>query len=118
MEGTTDPQTNEPPSVQAIPTEGQNQWPLHVFAITYELRGVYEGTIHEAPASAVTTRAVRRRSPVKDDLERQENYSSYDVELPQFPDLEKEANAARQTTKALARGNDTLDDLEEPKCHS
>ena len=65
--------------------EGQNhQWSPHANAITYELRGVYEGTIHEEPALAVTTRAMRGSALEEDELEGQKNYSSDDVKRPHF----------------------------------
>lgn len=114
MESITEPQTNEPPPAQATSTEGQNQWPPHANAITYELRGVYEGAIHEAHALAVTTRAMRGNVPVENELDGQEEYSSDDEEPPHFPDLEKIASVARQATKALAKENEILDDMEGP----
>ena len=104
MENTTEPQTNEPPTIQAMPTEGPNQWPPHANVITYEIREVYEGTTHEALVLAVTTRAMRGNAQVENALEGQEEYSSDDVEPPHLPNLEKVASAARQAAKALGRG--------------
>ena len=97
-----------------MPTEGQNQWPPHANAITYELRGVYEGTTHEEHALAVSTKAMRGSAPAEDELEGHENYSSDDVEPPHFPDLKKVANATRHVTKALAKDNEILDDMGGP----
>lgn len=110
MEGNADPHANEPSTSQAMPMEGpSHHWSPHANAITYELRGVYEGTTHEEPALAVTTRAMKGSAPAEEELEGQENYSSDDVERPQFQDLEKVANAARQATKAWAQENEILD---------
>lgn len=95
MEGNIEPHANKPSTSQTMPTEGQNQWS--------PLRGVYEGITKEKPALAVTTRAMRGSAPPEDEPERQENYSLNDVEPPHYPSLEKMANAARQTTRALAR---------------
>ena len=39
-----------------------------------------------------------------------ENYSSDDVELPQFQELKKVANVARQAPRTVARENKILDD--------
>ena len=55
---------------------------------------------------------MRDNTLVENELEAEDEYSSYDVEPPHFPNLEKVANAARQTTKALARENEILDDME------
>ena len=112
IESTMEPQVNEPPTVQAMPAECQNQWSPHANAITYELKGVYEGTTHEAPALAVTTRAMRVNTLAVNELEGQNEYSSVVVEPPHFPDLKKVANAARQATKVSARKNEILDDRE------
>ena len=60
------------------------------------------GTIGEEPAMAVTTRAMRGSAPIEDELDGQENYSSDDVERPQFHELEKVASAARQATRGIA----------------
>ena len=53
---------------------------------------------------------MRGSALAEDELEGQENYSSDDVEGPQFQDLEKVANTGRHATKALARENEILDD--------
>ena len=66
-----------------MPMECQNQqWSPNANAITYQLRELYDGTVGEEPAMAVTTRAMRGRAPVEDELDRPENYSSDDVEQP------------------------------------
>ena len=101
---------NEPSTSQAMPTECQNQqWSPNVNAITYQLRELYDGTIGEEPAMAVTTRAMRGSAPIEDKLDEHENYSSDDVEQPQFQELEKVASAARHATRAIERENEILD---------
>ena len=111
MEGNAEPQVNEPSTCQAMPMDCQNQhWSPNANAITYQLRGVYDGTTCKEPAMAVTTRAMRGSAPREDELDGQENHSSHDVVRPQFQELEKVANTARQATRAVARENDILDD--------
>ena len=91
--------------------ECQNpQWSPNANAITYQLRGMYEGTTCDEPALVVTTRAMRGNALTEDELDGQENYSSDDVERPQFQELEKVANAARHAMRAVARENEILDD--------
>ena len=95
MEGNAEPQVNEPSTSQAMPMDCQNQqWSPNANAITYQLRGVYDGTTCKEPAMAVTTRAMRDSAPSEDELDGQENYSSDDVVRPQFQELEKVANTA------------------------
>ena len=80
MEGNTGPQANEPSTSQGMPMECQNQqWSLNANAITYQLRGVYDGNTCEEPTMAVTTRAMRGSAPMGDELDGQDNYSSDDV---------------------------------------
>ena len=114
MECATEPQVNEPPPVQPMLAEGHNPWPPQVNSITYELRSLDGEVVHEAPALAVTTRAMRGNAPIENELDGQGDYSSDDVERPQFQELEKVASAARQATKALVRENEVLDDVEGP----
>ena len=45
--------------------EEQSQWPPHTNAITYELRSLDGAVTHEAPALAVTTRAMREKTPLE-----------------------------------------------------
>ena len=67
---------------------------------------------------AVTTRAMRGNAPIGDELGGHENYSSDDVERPQFHELGKVASTARQTTRRVARENEILDeDREQPVIH-
>ena len=81
MEGNTEPQTIKPSTSEAMPMECQNQhWSPNTSAITYQLRGVYEGTICKEPVLAVTIRAIRNSAPAEDELDGQENHSSDDVE--------------------------------------
>ena len=93
-----------------MPTKGLNQWPPNVNAITYELREVYKGTTHEAPAIAITTKAMR--SNVQVDAHKE--YSLDDMEPLHLPNLEKVASATRKITKALTRENEILNDGEGP----
>ena len=80
MEGNAEPQANEPLTSQSMPMECQNQQGSpNANTITYQLREVYDGTIGEEPAMAVTTRAMRGSAPMEDKLEGQENYLSDDV---------------------------------------
>ena len=66
MEGNAEPQTNDPSTSQAMPMECRNQqWTSNANAITYELRGGYEGTTCEELAMAVTTRAMRGSAPAE-----------------------------------------------------
>ena len=75
-------------------TECQNQqWLPNVNAITYQLKELYDGTLGEEPAMAVTTRAMRGSAPIEDKLDEPANYSSDDVEQLQFQELEKVASA-------------------------
>ena len=48
---------------QVAPTYGQCQWPLHANSITYELKSLEGEVVHEAPALAVTTKAMRGNMP-------------------------------------------------------
>ena len=106
-----EPRANETSTRQAMPMECQTQqWSPNTNAITYRLRGVYEGTTCEEPALAVTTRPTRGSAPTKNELDGQENYSSHNVERPQFQELEKVANAVRHAIRAVARDNENLDD--------
>ena len=119
MEGNAGPQSNEPSTSQSILTECQNQqWFPNANAITYQLRELYDGTIGEEPAMAVTTRAMRGNAPIGDELGGHENSSSDDVERPQFHELGKVASAARQATRGVARENEILDEeREQPVIH-
>ena len=57
--------------------EEQGQWPPHINAITYELKGLGDEVTHEAPAlDAVTTRARKGKAPLEVGVEGQEEYSS------------------------------------------
>ena len=56
--------------------EEQSQWPPHTNTITYELRSLDGEVIHEAPAMAVTTRAMREKTSLEVGIEGQEEYSS------------------------------------------
>ena len=102
MEGNAGTPANNPSTSQSMPMECQNQqWSPSVNAITYQLREVNGGASGEKPEMAVTTRAMRGSAPIEDELDGQDNYSSDDVEQPQFQELEKVASAARQATRAI-----------------
>lgn len=86
MDGITESQANESFPLQVTAREEQNRWPPHANAINYELRSVDDGATHEAPALAVTTRAMRGNIQVEKDVEGQEEYSS--DEGPHLSDFE------------------------------
>ena len=75
MDGTVEPQLVEFFVPQAPPEEEQSQWPPTANVITYELRSLDEETTHEAPALAVTTRAMRGNVQPDDEVEEQEEHS-------------------------------------------
>ena len=77
--------------------EDQGQWPLHTNAITYELRSLDDEVSHEAPALAVTTRAMRGETPLEVGVEDQEEYSS--DEGPNLFELDRVAKVARRATR-------------------
>ena len=119
MEGNAGNQVNEPSTSQSVPTECQNQqWSPNVNAITYQLKELYDGAFGEEPAMAVTTRAMRGTAPIEDAVDEQADYSSDDVERPQFDELGKVASTARQAIRAVARENQILDEeREQPVIH-
>ena len=45
--------------------EEQGQWLLYTNATTYELKSLNDEVIHEAPALAVSTRAMRGKTPLE-----------------------------------------------------
>ena len=65
--------------------------------------------MHEAPALAVTTRAMRGNIQAEKDVQGQEKYSS---EGPHLSKLERVARTAKGATKALERENEILCDRE------
>ena len=113
MEGNAGTPANELSTSQSMPIECQNQqWSPSVNVITYQLREVNDGAGGEEPAMAVTTIAMMDSASLEDELDRQENYSSDDVEQPQFQELEKVASATRRATRAIERQNEILDNGE------
>ena len=72
MDGTADTHPDEFFILQVPPREEQNQWRPNANVITYELRRLDDGTTCEAPALAVTTRAMRNNLQVEKDVEGQE----------------------------------------------
>ena len=69
MDGTADTHRNESFVLQIPPGEEQNQWPPNANVITYELRRLDDGPTCEAPALAVTTRAMRGNLQAEKDME-------------------------------------------------
>ena len=94
MDSSTIPLASEVFPTQVASTEGQGQWPPHANSITYELRSFEGEVVHEAPALAVTTRAMKDNMPVEIEAE--------------------EENEARKATKALERKNEILQDRKRP----
>ena len=110
MDSSTIPIALEVFPTQVAPTDGQGQWPLLANSITYELRSLEGEVVYEAPALAVTTRAMRGNMPIEVEVEEEEENSLGDV--PYFSDLENVDREARKTTKALERENEILQDKE------
>ena len=54
--------------------EELGQWSPHTNTIIFELKSLGNEVIHEAPALAVTTRAMRRKTPLEVGEEGQEEY--------------------------------------------
>lgn len=72
MDVPTDSHHDESFLLQLAHGEKQNQWPSNANVITYELRGLDEGAKQEAPALAVTTRAMRGNLQAEKQMEGQE----------------------------------------------
>lgn len=106
MNGTINPHPDESFRLQVTFGEEQNQWPPNANAITYELRSLDDGATHEAPALAITTRAMRGNIQAEKDVEGQEEYFS--DEAPRLTDLERVIRTTRRTTKVLERENNIL----------
>ena len=71
MDGITEPHYDESIPFQMGIGDEHDQWPPHTNAITYDLRSLNDGVIHEAPALAVTTRAMRGNIQAEKDVEGQ-----------------------------------------------
>ena len=108
----TDPHLGEEALPQVAQGEEQNQWPPNANVITYELRGFDEEWRPQAPAFAVTTRAMRSNLQAEREMEGQEECSS--DEASHFLDLEGIARTAWRTTEALERENVIIQDRERP----
>ena len=80
-------------------SNGQGQCSPHANSISYELEGLKEEIVHEAPALAVTTRAMRGNAPLE--VEKEEEAENPLGEIPYFLDFENVARKARKTTNAL-----------------
>ena len=92
--------------------EEQGQWPPHTNAITYELRSLDDEVIHEAPILAVTTRAMRGKTPLEVGVEGQEEY--FLDEDPNLSELDRVARVARRATRELQKENVILHDRDRP----
>ena len=92
--------------------EEQGQWPPHSNAITYELRSLDDEVIHKASALAITTRAIREKTPLDVGVDGQEEYSS--DEGPSLSELDRVAKVARKATRELEKEKVILRDMERP----
>ena len=92
-----------------VSTNGQSQCPPHANSISYELKGLKEEVVHEAPALAVTTKAMRGNAPLEVDEEEEEENSL--EEISYFSDLENVIREARKATKALERENEIVHEM-------
>lgn len=69
VDGVTEPHQDESIAYQMGVGEEQGQWSPHTNVITYELRSLNGEVTHEAPALAVTTRAMRGNVQAEKDVE-------------------------------------------------
>ena len=92
--------------------EKQSQWSPHTNIITYEFRNIDGEVVHEAPALAVTTKAMRENTPLEVGVEGQEEYSS--DEGLNLSELDKVACVARRVTKEIEKENMIFHDRERP----
>ena len=90
----------------------QSQWPPHTNAITYELRSLGDEVIHEAPVLAISTRAIRAKTPLEAGVEGQEEYSL--DEGPNLFELDRVARVTRRATMELKEENAILYEREKP----
>ncbi|OAE28667.1 hypothetical protein AXG93_2865s1090 [Marchantia polymorpha subsp. ruderalis] len=100
------------PPVQHQVEQGQNQWPPHANLITYKLKNSDDVIMHEAPALAVTTRAMHRKMQTEKNEDEQGETSS--EEPPHLSDLERVARRARRITRAEEKRDEVLHDAEVP----
>jgi hypothetical protein len=112
MDGVTEPHHDESIAFQMGVGEEQGQWSPHANTITYELRSSNGEVTHEAPALAVTTRAMRGNIEVEKDVVGHEEYSS--DEGPNLSDLDRVARVARRATRELEKENEIVQDRERP----
>ena len=112
MDGVVESHHDDTLPLQMEIGEDQCQWPPHTNAITYELRSLDDEDTHEAPALAVTTRAMRGKTPLEIGVEGQEEYSS--DEGPNLSELDRVARLARRATRELENKNMILYDRERP----
>ena len=110
MDVSTIPVALEVSPTQVNFTDGQGQCPPHANSISYELRSLEGEVVHEAPALAVTTRAMRGNVPIE--VEEEEDEENPLGEVPYFSDLENVAREARKTTKVLERKNEIVHNRE------
>ena len=112
MDGITEPHHDESIPFQMSVGDEQGQWPPHTNVITYELRSLDDEVLHEAPALAVTTRAMRGKTPLEVGVEGQEEGSS--EEGPNLSELDRVARVARRATRESEKENVILHDREGP----
>ena len=108
MDVSTNPVAFEVSPTQVTSTDGQVQCPPHANSISYELRSLEREVVHEAPALAVTTRAMRGNVPIEVEAEEDEENPLGDVLY--FSELDDVAREASKATKALERENEIADD--------
>ena len=84
MDSSTIPVALEVSPTQLAPTDGQGQWPPHANSITYELRSLEGEVVHEAPALAIITRAMRGNMPIEVEVEEEVQVLAFSLCLPAF----------------------------------
>jgi hypothetical protein len=90
----------------------QVQWPPHTNAITYEVRSLDDGVIHEAPTLVVTTRAMRGNAQANKDVKGQEEYSS--DEGPNLSDFDRVTRVVKKATRELETEDMILQNRKKP----
>ena len=112
MDGVVESHHDESFPFQTGVGEEQGQWPPQTNVITYELMSLDDEITHEAPALAVTTRAMRGNVQAEKDVKGQDEYSL--DEGHNLLDLDRVARVARRATRELEKENVILQDMERP----
>ena len=94
MDGVVESDHDDTLHLQMGIREDQGQWPPHTNAITYGLRSLDDEVIHEALALAVTTKAMRGKTPLEVGVEAHEEYIL--DEGPNISELDRVARVARR----------------------